>query len=159
MNKTVVLDCDGALLDFVTPYIKFIHSLGYTHVSNDIKSFYFLKDYGFAPEQSKNIFKQFVAQGGFRNLKSYPGTIDLFAYLKEAGYKVVLATNVPRMGHQDRINNLKDLGLEYDEIVFGPNKHKVVLDHKASLILEDHPEAIVACHEHTEATEIGRAHV
>lgn len=152
MSKTIILDIDGTLTDFMTPYVEFLHKLGHTQVDlAKIKSFYFLADFGFGPEESKDLFYAFVAQGGFRNLKFYPGAITLLAYLKQEGYQIVLATNVPSEGQQDRLDLLKELGVKYDAIHFTPDKHKIVNQYGAHLILEDHPDAIEKCLKETNA--------
>lgn len=147
MKKTIVLDVDGVMVDFLTGYIAYIHSLGHTHVWPDkIKSFLFLHgDFGFTPKDSYDIFRSFTKSGGFRNLAAYPGVDALLKALKEEDFKVILATNVPTAGQDDRIHNLRELGIEYDDIVFGPDKFDVARVFDAGIIVDDHPDTLLHC--------------
>lgn len=146
MKKTVVLDCDGALFDFIGGYVAWLHTKGHGHVTADrIKSYLFLTDFGFSTQESISLFRQFTKEGGFRHLKPYPDATELFRVLKECGFSVIIATNAPTAGEADRIASLAEHGFEYDRIVFGPDKHKVVLEHDAALILDDHADTVLRC--------------
>jgi phosphoglycolate phosphatase-like HAD superfamily hydrolase len=151
-TKTVVFDVDGCLLNFFDPYVAFIHRLGFTHVKPEqVKSYLFLSDFGFTPEESLAIFKQFTKEGGFRNLEPYPGAKELLVRLRAHNHKVVLATAAPSRARDDRLENLADLHLPFDHIEFTHDKHEVVKKHDAVLVLDDHPNTLSTCLEQTRA--------
>lgn len=150
--KTVVFDVDGALLDFSGAYIRFVHSRGHKHVNhNGIKNYLFLQDFGIGKEESLQLFKDFTDERHFGRLWPYVGVHDLIATLRNAGIKIIFATDVPTRAQEDRIMNLVDYSIKYDEIVFGPDKPAVVNKFNADLVLEDAPHHITDCLEKTEA--------
>lgn len=151
-TKTVVFDVDGCLLNFFDAYIDFIHRLGFTHVKPElVRSYLFLADFGFTPEEGLAIFKQFTKEGGFRDLKPYPGARELLTRIREHGYRVVLATAAPNKARNDRVQNLFDHKLPFDHIEFTHDKHEVVNKHDACLVFDDHPNVLSACLDQTRA--------
>ncbi len=158
-ERTIVLDADGILVNFMDAYIAHIHSLGHTHVWADkVRSFLFLsEDFGFTPWDSYEIFKSFTKSGGFRNLEPYPGVRELFAFLNAHQFKIIIATNVPTAGQQDRIDHFRELGLQYDHIEFGPDKWYQARKHRAAVIVDDHPNTLLTCLKETGDTVVARA--
>jgi phosphoglycolate phosphatase-like HAD superfamily hydrolase len=150
MKKTVVLDCDSALLNFVEPYAKFMRDQGYKQVyQKSIKSYHFAADFGIDAVESKRLFNEFTDYGGFRHMTPYPGVHDLFDWFHHRNIEIVLATDVPTRAQNDRILNLQYHKLSYGDIIFGPHKAKVTNAVNACLVLDDHINHINDCLENT----------
>lgn len=138
-SKVIVLDSDGVVTDFVGSYCAFVRGQGHDHVHEDhVKSYTFLaEDFGIEPDRSNYLFKAFTNSGAFKNMKLYPGTRELFDYLKDAGWVVVIATDVPTRAELQRMSHYETELLHFHDIVFTAAKARCARHLTATVVVDD----------------------
>lgn len=139
--KIIVLDSDGVVTNFVSTYCEYVRAQGHDHVDeSQIKSYMFLgDDFFIEPDRSNHLFKSFTDSGGFRDMKLNPGARELFDYLKDNGWTIVIATDVPTRAELHRMVCYEKAMLRFDEMVFTVAKARCARHLKARIIVDDKP--------------------
>lgn len=153
-NRTIVLDCDGVIFDFTTSMCEYARKHGYLNVTPDkVQNYYFMnQDFGMSQDEAVKLFYKWVEDGNFATQNMLPQAQELFKFLKELDFNIVLATHVPPQGQEDRLSCLKKHGLLYDAIQFTKDKRKAVLELEADIIVEDYHKHLEDCLINTNAT-------
>jgi len=92
MMKMILTDCDGVLMDWVTPFHEWMETLGYTLLD---KSVYSIGDaYGITREEGHELVEIFNNSDHIRNLKPLPGAVEYVTKLVEQGYEFHVITSL-----------------------------------------------------------------
>jgi 5'(3')-deoxyribonucleotidase len=92
MTKKILTDCDGVLLDWVTPFHEWMKRASYTLVDDTV---YSIGDaYGIPREEGHELVEAFNNSEYIRNLKPLPGAVEYVAKLVEQGYEFHVITSL-----------------------------------------------------------------
>jgi len=123
MNKAVIFDMDGTLVDSsltIVNAINFVRKnlelepleeqLILRKVNeadiNPAEFFYEVEEF---TEQHESWFSQYYTQNHERELRLYDGILELLAELKEKGFKLAISTNAYRGSTRESLSHLKIL--------------------------------------------------
>lgn len=121
------LDVDDVLLDFRRMILE---SYVTDRISKDPVDLdnYVAREMSYSELVTPDTFSSYMSRNRFRNLKAIPGAAEFTNHLKAKNVKVVLITSLdPRYG-TNRILDLHEAGIYYDEMYFtlGGNKGEYV---------------------------------
>lgn len=92
MDKILLTDCDGVLLDWETKFRAFTKRLGYQlneHASNVYNT---SAQYGISQEEGSALIAKFNASSDFESLPPFKDSVKYIAKLKSDGWKIVIIT-------------------------------------------------------------------
>lgn len=129
-NKIAFLDCDGVICDFTAYCLPYLAK----HYGIEIPSNYIPKTWSMtdlAPPGVKPVdWTTIVPKDWCLHVKPFPGAKDFIDELKNLhGYHIVLITRIGQSRQIERMNNLFDNEIGYDEIYFsgiGQNKTDII---------------------------------
>lgn len=117
MNKLIVLDCDGVLLDYKTYYGKEYERFFGKKISiSQLNSFHADNYYGITweeKEHQQNFWNNFQ----WHNMSPLEGAVEATNILKNKGYKIIVLTSIPASAQDTRHHNLLDLKMPIDATI------------------------------------------
>lgn len=138
-NKTILVDVDGVLADFVGPVLGKIQEVsGLVYTYSDVA-----RDVRFLPGYSEDIENYVLSEGFCKSLPVISGSLQFVQDLQDCGFKIVYVTS-PYYGSKtwshERTSWLEDnFGANRDNIIFARNK-KYVHGHA---LVDDKPENVI----------------
>jgi len=137
MNKTILTDCDGVLLDWVTQFHDWMTSKGYVQEVSDVYDISTM--YGIKKEQGRSLVREFNESAWMGFLPAFRDARSGVAKLVEAGYQFVVITSLSldEKARLLRISNLKNIFGKnvFDEVVCldtGADKDEALAPYKDS---------------------------
>lgn len=151
MNKTILTDCDGVILDWEWAFRIWMQERGYKLVPNGHYSYYFHDQFeNLTKDESKSLVRTFNESAAIGFL---PALRDAAHYVKrlheEHGYKFHLITSLSKDQNAQRLREMnvkKIFGPDtFEKFIFldtGGDKDEVLLPYKESKLfwIEDKPE-------------------
>ena len=140
-KSNVIVDVDGIILDFLTPFIDYLNKIhGYSLRIDDIKNY----NIESIIEREKtdfyfNIYMHFLTHFYPEKFEYINGALDFFNRLSTK-FNLYLITALDPSKKEHRKNNLKDL--KYKELIFEKNKQKYIKKLNPVYIFEDSPDLI-----------------
>jgi len=142
---TVVLDCDGVLLNYRNAYPRAWHrAFGAWPALKDPDAYFphHVWDTPWLPPGSDlNKFKAAFDEEFWSSLKPMPGALAACELLVEAGFELVCVTALDARFQAARQKNLQNLGFPLKRVIATGSKSKNGISPKARAIL-DHPGAV-----------------
>lgn len=134
---TIVFDIDGVLLDFYASFLAWYNQKhGTTFCVTDLKRYDIAKGLCIDPQE----IVDFHAEDACGHLPLLEQDIPLvLSRLKEKGYRIVFNTDFPLAFIGKRCLNLKEHGLNFDEIHFRYKEYVTDLYDDILLVVEDNP--------------------
>ena len=142
----MIFDADEVLVHFAEPFSNYLqkhnhrlHLTGY-RLDNAIKK---LKTDAIAdPDTAKDLVWGFINEET-KNQPAAKGAPEALKKLQEYA-QIIILSNVPHSVHDDRVLNLKKIGMDYplisNEGMKGPAVKEILKDHKAeSFFIDDNP--------------------
>lgn len=132
-DRIVGVDIDGVLAQYPKNFVDFINDqLGTDHDVSEVTSYDIYDDLGIPLELGLKLKDEYRQTGQKRFIPVHEGAEEFLRSLHEAGYKVVLLTARPYEKYKrivaDTMEWLDKNNLYYDALVFGENKHEILLD-------------------------------
>jgi hypothetical protein len=129
MDKILLTDCDGVLLDWETKFRIFVGRLGYQLKDHASKTYSVSDQYGITPEAGSALIAKFNASSDFETLPPFKDSVEYIARLKNEGWKIIVITtagthpwtyglrksNLDRVFGQNAIDELYVLPLHGDK--------------------------------------------
>ena len=137
---TILLDIDGVLLDFYTPFLNWYNARhGTSFVVQDLKKY----DIAAGLQIDPQTIVQFHEDPICASLPLLDlNTVAFLRVIRSKGYRIVLNTDWPLCYVDKRVQNLADRHLIYDDIHYGKKTEVVQLYPDIVLIVEDNPKWI-----------------
>lgn len=146
MVKKMILDVDGVLLNFIQAFEEVAHSMS-KELGIDIKiaedKYHLTGRLGITQEQENEIWKKFAETGKWANLNPLPGVIEAIDAINKAGWEVYIVTAIEPEFAEQRLSNLKHLGLVPKEIHcvgYGNDKQKIIDEIDPDVFVDDRLE-------------------
>ena len=150
-NNVIICDVDNVIFNFSKRFKQWILETYDIHVDENPSHYSFLEyEIGtyklkYDPEFLQNKIYEFVDTSKKLSLMdNYLPT--LFREIRNRGIKIILLTAYSG-DQQIRIQNLKDLDIEYDEIIFDYDKIPIIKKINPFLVIEDKPKTILKLNE------------
>lgn len=136
MNKTILLDCDGVLCDFVTGSIKAHKKENFTH--DDVKHWSYFEDWGMTAEE---FFKGVMGYDFWFNLEPYPWAHELVEKIGVDNFVITTAPTMDPECVQAKINWLyKHFNILMTNIMVGSRKE--LMARPDVVLIDDSPSNI-----------------
>lgn len=119
MNKKIITDCDGVLLDWAFAFDTWMSEHGFKRIPNTAYSFHQTVRYGITEEDSINAIKAFNESGAVGFLPAYKDSVYYVQKLAEEGWRfeVVSSLHIDKYAQSLRQKNLVHLfGDVFDKI-------------------------------------------
>ena len=142
----MIFDADEVLVHFAEPFATYLkkhnhrlHLTGY-RLDNAIKNA--KTDAVADPDTAKDLVWGFINEET-KNQPAAKGAPQALMKLREHG-QIIILSNVPHTVHDDRVTNLRDIGMDYplisNEGMKGPAVKEILKNHKAeSFFIDDNP--------------------
>ena len=142
----MIFDADEVLVHFAEPFSNYLkkhnhrlHLTGY-RLDNAIKKSE--TDDVADPDTAKDLVWGFINEET-KNQPAAKGAPEALKKLQEYA-QIIILSNVPHSVHDDRVHNLKEIGMDYplisNEGMKGPAVKEILKDHKAeSFFIDDNP--------------------
>ena len=137
----ILLDADGVLFDFTTPYLAFANEVSGLNITLDtITSWEMEKLYPL--EVQHRLHAKSRGVGFCEKLQPYPGAIKAVAALRKLGkvYCVTAPCLAPTWAYERTLALLEHFGFTPDEVVHTKAKHLV----RGKLFVDDKTENVAA---------------
>lgn len=118
-NKIIALDCDGVLLNYNEAYGRALEEFLGEKPTIVSPTAYFCHNYfdvQLNPQQKTEFYK-FFNDKGWGMMTDLPRSIEATHKLREAGYKIIVVTSMPKIAQDMRHKNLLDLGFAVDATI------------------------------------------
>lgn len=119
-KKSIVLDCDGVLLDYSESYGRTYAKYSGKPISIiNQHSYYCDEFYGIKWKNSadKESFFNFFNQEAWSSMIDIPKAIQATKILKQLNYHIIVVTSIPKEAESIRHSNLINLGFNIDETI------------------------------------------
>jgi 5'(3')-deoxyribonucleotidase len=144
MTRTVLLDCDGVLSDFLGAFITVATAtVGRPFAAEQITEFDICKALGLVPDEAGRVYRNIQREGFAAGLDVIPGAIEGVRSLQEVAdvYIVTSPWNSNRTWTYEREAWLKThFGIPHKNVIHGSAKHlvrgDVLIDDKGSTVIE-----------------------
>lgn len=141
--KTIVLDADDTLVQFVAPMLRLVNLLNDTRITVDdiTEKVPHVSLEEIIPEEIWVPSMQFFEDGGgYATLTPMDGVRTSLERLKAAGHKIIIVTARPRHFHRQTELCMALNKLPYDKIYYTPKgKGPTLAKLKPDIFLDDHP--------------------
>lgn len=117
-KKTIVLDCDGVILDYNTQFaVVYEHAFSKKLEIIEPRAYHAVDCWGvqFTPDEKSQFYKSFDTLG-WGGMPAFPGVKESIDILKNLGYKIIIVTSMNDKARDLRIKNLQALGIYFDEL-------------------------------------------
>ena len=155
----MIFDADEVLVHFAEPFSNYLkkhnHQLQLTgyRLDNAIKK----SETGDVadPDTAKDLVWGFINEET-KNQPAAKGAPEALKKLQEYA-QIIILSNVPYSVHNDRVHNLKNIGMDYplisNEGMKGPAVKEILKDHKAeSFFIDDNPYQVESVHNENQQT-------
>lgn len=119
-RSTIISDCDAVLLNWITPFRRWMGEKGFAVV--DTNQYDLSLSFNVESRVMSGLIREFCHSDEMRNLKAHSQSdVDAVCALNKMGYKIVVMTMVDDdiKIHQNRILNLRDVyGDCFEDIIF-----------------------------------------
>ncbi len=155
----MIFDADEVLVHFAEPFSNYLkkhnhrlHLTGY-RLDNAIKKAE--TDDVADPETAKDLVWGFINEET-KNQPAAKGAPEALKKLQEYA-QIIILSNVPHSVHDDRVLNLKSIGMDYplisNEGMKGPAVKEILKDHKAgSFFIDDNPYQVESVYKDNQDT-------
>ena len=155
----MIFDADEVLVHFAEPFSNYLkkrnhrlHLTGY-RLDNAIKKSE--TDDVADPETAKDLVWGFINEET-KNQPAAKGAPEALKTLQEYA-QIIILSNVPHSVHDDRVLNLKSIGMDYplisNEGMKGPAVKEILKDHKAeSFFIDDNPYQVESVYKDNQDT-------
>lgn len=152
-NKTIALDTDGVLLDFMPAFDKAAAIvLGRPIIIQqdeyNMDYYYLSKRISVTQEQVEEILEYMQTSRMYENLAALKGAKEGVKAIEEAGFNICIVTALPEQAKLMRRNNLRNvLGLEPQEIYcvgMGMSKAEILKELKPDVFMDDRIEYLAS---------------
>ena len=150
-NNVIICDVDNVIFNFSKRFKQWMLDTYDIHVAENPTHYSFLEyeigsyELKHDPEFLQNKIYEFVDTNKKLSLMDNHLPI-LFSEIRKRGVKIILLTAYS--GDQEiRIQNLKDAGIEYDDIIFDYDKIPIIKKINPILVIEDKPKTILKLNE------------
>ncbi len=92
VNKTILTDCDGVLLDWEIKFRPWMERLGYKLNPHRLKVYGIGEQYGISDEQSVELIAKFNAGSDFESLPAWKDSVKFVQRLHTEGWNFVIIT-------------------------------------------------------------------
>lgn len=118
-KNTVALDADGVQLNFDLGFrITASKALGRELELLNPRAYSMRERYGMTPKENATAWEAMMTEpAGWRGLPALEGAKEAVDALKKAGKRIIVVTKIPSDVVDLRAENLKKLGLHFDDIV------------------------------------------
>jgi 5' nucleotidase, deoxy (Pyrimidine), cytosolic type C protein (NT5C) len=144
MNKVIVLDADGVLLDYNKAYPKaWKIAFGEDLAVKNPSAFYAMNVYGCrfsSVEQSFQFRDAYFSKEFWEDMPPMPGAVDACNRLVNHGYKLICVTKSPSMFKEERVSNFAKYGLPISETHCVENKYEILTKLKPKAFVDDQEE-------------------
>ena len=129
MDKILLTDCDGVLLDWETKFRAFVKRLGYQLRDTATNAYSTSEQYGISQAEGSALIAKFNASSDFESLTPFKDSVEYITQLKNENWKIVVITtagdhpwtyglrksNLDRVFGQDAVDELHILPLHGDK--------------------------------------------
>lgn len=148
MEKLILTDCDGVILDWLDGFMPWMSKRGYDPViEGKVEEMYALdKKFGTPADEMHELVHEYNSSDAMRSLAPYKDAAEVLPQLSERGFRFVAITSLGRQSTVNRSKNLMDLfGNVFDEVICLPQRRckRNVLkrwENTGLLWIEDDPE-------------------
>jgi phosphoglycolate phosphatase-like HAD superfamily hydrolase len=118
-EKLIVLDCDGVLLNYNQTFGKIYEQYFNEPLTVTNSNAYHAENYygKKIPDNKRKSFFEFFDKHGWANMEPLPKSVEATHLLKEAGYKILVVTSIPKNSQDIRHNNLINAGFAVDATI------------------------------------------
>jgi len=152
MRPRVLLDCDGVIADFLTPFLHYVNHFGRTsHTLSEMSKWDLYESFS-VPQDIRDLVDAKINEEGFaQTLSLYPGAQDGVAALQAIAdvYVVTSPWSSPTWNHDRRLWLKKHFDIGGDHLIATRAKHvcagDVLIDDKTSTLErwnECHPRGL-----------------
>jgi len=92
VDKILLTDCDGVLLDWESKFETFATQLGYTFKDNYANTYSIGEQLGIGHTESHNLIAKFNCSSDFESIPAWKDSVDGIAKFKADGWKIVIIT-------------------------------------------------------------------
>jgi len=129
VDKVLLTDCDGVILDWEAKFKTFAIRLGHTFDDRYMNEYSLGKQLGLTHAASLELISKFNASSDFESLSPWRDSVEGIRKFKDAGYKIIAITtagshpwtcglrrrNLDNVFGADAINELYVLGIHHDK--------------------------------------------
>ena len=135
--KTVLIDCDGVLADFISATIQSLHSIGITDVHRTLMMHHYDMRKCLSPEQYVIASELWHKTGWCYGIPAYDGAIELLEALRKNARVVCVTKPLLTSSHwmAERYLWLREFQFEDRDIIFASDKSLI----EGDLFIDDHP--------------------
>lgn len=116
IQESVILDVDGVLLSFENGFRNVYRKIFDKEIQVVSNSYNCAIKFGISPEEEKKVWDYLLYEDGFKDLPLLPGAEEGFHLLKQMNKKIHIVTGIADQCMKYRIQNLHNLGLDFDTI-------------------------------------------
>ncbi len=155
MEKIILTDCDGVLLQWEDAFEQFVLSKGHERVPDTETEYSMAIRYGITVKQAQLYIKEYNESDAMASLEPFADSVEYVAELASLGFRFIAVTSLS--DHPDakihRTQNLKNLfGDVFDDVVclkMGASKAHVLMQWADTgyFWIEDHMRQAEAGHE------------
>jgi FMN phosphatase YigB (HAD superfamily) len=144
MNKTLLTDVDGTLLDFATDFHIWMKDRGYEASGTLHETFEIDVVYGCTREQALHEVEAFCEADVFKSLPSILGSLNVIRRLKADGWHVVAITSchASPAAIENRLENLRYLfDIQPQDVIFAGlmgDKREILARFPPAIWVDDH---------------------
>lgn len=120
MEKLILTDCDGVLLDWETGFIKYAKENGLHYIPGNEQYYNLAKRFEEDWDEVIECVTKFNSSEAMTRLEALPGSVETVAKLVKDGFRFIAITSLSsdRQARAYRMENLKNLfGDVFDEVI------------------------------------------
>jgi uncharacterized HAD superfamily protein len=92
VDKILLTDCDGVLLDWEAKFEIFALRLGYKFKDNYVNTYSIGEQLGIGHQESHDLIAKFNCSSDFESIPSFKDSVEGIAQLKNEGWKIIVIT-------------------------------------------------------------------
>lgn len=134
VNRKVVFDIDGVILDFVSAFCEVCRANGYDLTYRAITQYHMGRVLGIHGEEFKRLLSLTHNSG---LIEPYSGAVAGLADVRAEGSVITLVTGRPESVRETTVETLLHAGVAYDQLAFSRPGRKVEHSKGAAVVVED----------------------
>lgn len=146
-NKTIAIDADGVILDFLKQWEVAAMKLFGRTIERQTSEYDLAVRYGMSHEDKSKLWRFFHEDGHWASIPALPGAVEAVHALLEANYDVHVVTSITSDILESRKTNFRKIGLiDIPVHCVDGRKYGKLLDLKPLMFVDDNPLHIEEAH-------------